>query len=295
VAHVKHRLLLGAHMSISGGLQHALEDGTQIGCTTIQCFTKSNRQWHAKPITPEEVEIFKKAQKQSDIHPIVAHASYLINIGSPNHATAEKSYGALQEELVRCHLLGIPYLVLHPGSHLGTDVDACLKRIAQYASNALKHAGGDTTLLFETMAGQGSAVGSTFEELAWLVHHTTPHKRVGICMDTCHIFAAGYDFRTPELYTKMWHHFDKIIGRHFLKAIHCNDSIKDVGGRVDRHADIGSGKIGTEGFRLIMNDPSLFHIPKILETPKESLSDDTRNMKKLIGLLSPATKQLLQI
>ena len=291
----QHRLLLGAHMSISGGLQHALENGATIGCTTIQCFTKSNRQWHAKSLTEEEIQSFKNAHKESAINPIVAHASYLINIGSPSHLIAKKSYTALVDELTRCNKLGIQYLVLHPGSHTTGDVDTCLAQIAEYASNALDEAGGTTILLFETMAGQGSSVGHTFEQLAQLVHATKPHNRIGVCLDTCHVFAAGYDFRTPTLYKQMWHQFNTHIGMHKLKAIHCNDSVKTLGSHVDRHSDIGKGSIGLEAFRLLMNDSALFDIPKIIETPKEHvhLEDDLRNMKVLIGLLSPKTKKVL--
>jgi deoxyribonuclease-4 len=290
-----HRLLLGAHMSINGGLHHALENGITIGCTTMQCFTKNNRQWHAKALTREEIATFNEVRAHSGINPVVAHATYLINIGSPDTIIAHKSYNALINELIRCEELGIEYLVLHPGSHLAADIDTCLEQIAHYASNALVHAGGKTMLLFETMAGQGSSVGHTFEQLAQIISHTKPHKRVGICLDTCHIFAAGYDFRTPILYKKMWEHFDNTIGIDHLKAIHCNDSVKDLGSRVDRHTDIGKGFIGLEGFRLLINDPLLFDIPKILETPKNSLADDLRNMKTMIHLLSLTTKKLLHV
>ncbi|HEV2916983.1 MAG TPA: deoxyribonuclease IV [Candidatus Babeliales bacterium] len=291
----KHHLMLGAHVSIAGGVHHAFENGMRIGCTTIQCFTKSNRQWHTKQLLPEDIELFKSLHKQSLIDPVICHASYLINVGSPDAATAKKSCIALQQELERCNTLGIAYLVLHPGSHINTSVDECMERIAKNVSLILQKVGGNTTLLFETMAGQGSGIGYTFEQLAWLIHNTTSSGKVGICLDTCHIFAAGYDFTTPSSYKNMWATFDAIIGRKYLKVLHCNDSAKPLGSRVDRHADIGKGLIGLEGFRLIMNDSTLFDIPKIIETPKADYNDDFRNMQTLINLLSSKTKNLLNI
>jgi deoxyribonuclease-4 len=291
----KHRLLLGAHVSIAGGVHHAFANGQRIGCTTIQCFTKSNRQWRTRQLLPEDIASFKSFHAQGLIDPIICHGSYLINVGSPDAATAEKSCIALQEELERCNILGIKYLVLHPGSHINTSVDECLERIARNVSMILQKVNGSTAIVFETMAGQGSSVGYTFEQLSWLIRNTAPSGNVGICLDTCHIFAAGYDFTTKKTYSTMWETFDTIIGRDYLKVIHCNDSTKPLGSHVDRHADIGKGLIGPEAFKLIMNDPTLFDIPKIIETPKENYHDDFRNMQTLISFLSPETKALLDI
>ncbi len=291
----KHRLLLGAHMSIEGGLKNALERGASIGCSTIQIFTKSNRQWFAKEIARKEVEAFKEAQKNTGIAPVVAHCSYLLNLGSPREELQKKSVTALATELNRCSLLNIPYLVLHPGSRLKSDLNVCIEKIAHNLDAAFAKSNGITMVLLETMAGQGSVVGSTFEEIAKIKALTKEKKRVGVCVDTCHIFSAGYDFTTKEMYKKLWDHFDKTIGIKNLKTIHINDSKKELGSRVDRHAEIGEGTISTEGFKLLLNDKRFFDIPKILETPKASLQDDKKNMSRLKELLSKETKNFYGI
>lgn len=288
----RHTLLFGAHMSIAGEISRSIERGESIGCTAIQIFTKSNRQWHAKPLNPTDIESFKQAWKNSSIQSVIAHASYLLNIGSPNHETEKKAVAALQIEFQRCADLDIPYLVIHPGSHTGTDEDACLARISKNIDKLLDKIP-DGTILLETMAGQGSQVGYTFEHLATIIKHSEHKRRIGVCFDTCHAFTAGYDFRTEKTYNLMWEQFDKIIGINKLKAIHVNDSLKDLGSRVDRHADIGKGKIGLKGFELLFNDPNLFDIPKILETPRTELSDYRKNMDILEGLLSEKTKKML--
>lgn len=291
----KRRLLLGAHMSIAGRFENAIEQGTSLGCTTIQLFTKSNRQWAAKPITQEEADTFRAAVKNSDIAPVVAHATYLINIGSPDPEIQQKSIKAVIDELGRCDQLGIPYLVLHPGSHVDSGEETCLERIARNLDTILESAPGETKILLETMAGQGSTVCYAFEQIATIRRLSHNKHRIGVCFDTCHAFAAGYDFTTPEGYETMWQEFDKSIGLEHLYVIHVNDSMKDLDCRVDRHADIGKGKIGSEAFALLFNDPRFFDIPKILETPKEELADDERNMRTIIGLLTDQTKKTLNI
>lgn len=273
----KNKLLIGAHLSISKSLDDVFAQADELDATTLQLFTKSNRQWHAKPLAEDEIAAFRKAHKTHKSMPVVAHASYLINIGSPDHILVQKSTLALAEELTRCEQLGIPYLVLHPGAHLNTDLNACLERIAHSLKTILKTVPGDAMILLETMAGQGSTVGSNFKELGTILK-AVDNPRLGVCLDTCHVFAAGYDFTTAEGYAHMWHEFGKEIGKRRLKAIHLNDSQKPCGSHVDRHCDIGTGAIGKEGFRLIMQDETLSHIPKILETPKESLDDDARNL-----------------
>lgn len=291
----KNRLLLGAHMSIAGRLENAIQQGESIGCTTIQLFTKSNRQWHSKPISQEEAYAFRAAVKKSNIDPIVAHASYLINIGSPTKEIEQKSINAVIDELQRCDQLGIPYLVLHPGSHTDTDEQECLKRIARNLDVILEKAQSKTKILLETMAGQGSTVCYAFEQIG-AIRHLSHHKaRIGVCFDTCHAFAAGYDFTTPAGYNAIWDEFDKSIGLNHLYVIHVNDSLKDLDSRVDRHADIGKGKIGADAFRLLFNDPRFFDIPKILETPKEDLADDQRNMQTIMNLLNKRTKEILDV
>lgn len=288
----QHSFLYGAHMSIAGEPAKAIERGTSIGCTAIQIFTKSNRQWHAKPITVTEAENFKQAWKDSSISSVIAHASYLINIGSPNKEIEHKSVQALEIEMERCAQLGIPYLVLHPGSHSGSDEAECIKRISKNLDHLLEK-NPHCSILLETMAGQGTNVGNSFEQLANIIEHSKHKRHLGICLDTCHVFTAGYDISTEKSYHLMWEQFDKIIGINKLKAIHVNDSKKELGSHVDRHTDIGKGKIGLKGFELLCNDPKLFDIPKILETPKDSPADDKRNMDVLLGLLSTKTRKLL--
>lgn len=290
----EHSLLLGAHMSIAGGIHLAIERGESIGCTAIQIFTKSNRQWHAKPITDEEAIAFKNAWKSSSIQSVIAHASYLINIGSSNHEIEKKSVNALELEIKRCAALDIPYLVLHPGSRTDTNEESCLAKISDNLNKLLTKTS-DCTILLEIMAGQGTSVGYSFEHLAQIIKNIDHKNRVGVCLDTCHAFAAGYDFGTKKTYNLMWEQFDKIIGINKLKAIHINDSQKDIGSRVDRHTDIGKGKIGFKAFELLFNDPRFFDIPKVLETPKDDLSDDKRNMEKLIDLLTHKTRTLLHV
>lgn len=287
----KHTFLLGAHMSVEGGLEKAIERGASIGCTTIQIFTKSNRQWFAKKITSEQIKEFKKAQKEYKVSPVIAHCSYLLNLGSPRKEVQEKSITALTTELDRCELLGIPYLVLHPGARLTSEVDTCIEAIAYNIDTAIQKSNGKTMVLLETMAGQGSVVGSTFEEIAQIRKLAKEKKRVGVCFDTCHVFAAGYDFTTKETYKKLWENFDATIGIKNLKAIHINDSKKELASRVDRHEEIGKGKIELEGFRLLFNDERFFSVPKILETPKTSLQDDKKNMERLKKLLSEKAKK----
>ncbi|NDD59339.1 MAG: deoxyribonuclease IV [Chlamydiae bacterium] len=282
-------MLLGAHMSIEGGAHEALIRSVTIGCTTLQIFTKSNRQWTAKSLTQEEAELFKKTQKEVGITSVIAHASYLINIASGKADIHTKSINALTKELDRCKLLGIPYLVLHPGSRLNTPLEEALERVALGIDTALRNSQSDTMVLLETMAGQGTTVGSTFNELGTILKKISHKSQVGVCLDTCHVFAAGYDFTTKATYEKLWEDFDKEIGLENLKAIHINDSKKALGSHVDRHADIGTGEIGLEGFRLLMNDKRFSLVPKILETPKAQLLDDKRNMEKLLSLVEIAT------
>lgn len=274
--HKNHTLLLGAHMSTAGGFDKALIRGHSIGCTAIQIFTKSNRQWAAKPITQDEQEAFTKAVKETGITALMAHATYLINIGSTQEDTLTKSRALLITELERCDQLGIPYLVLHPGSYGTGSEQQCLATIAASLDYVFEHYAGKTMVLLENMAGQGSSVCYSFEQLAHVRAHTKYKNNVGICIDTCHAFAVGYDLRTPASYEQVWHEFDRIIGLSHLKALHINDSKKPLGSRVDRHADIGQGAIGLEGFRLLFNDPRFFDIPKVLETPCES--DDPQEL-----------------
>ena len=294
----KHRLLLGAHMSISGGLEKAVERGESIGCTTIQIFTKSNRQWHAKPLTHDAIELFKKTATASTVHPIVAHASYLINIASPDKKIEHASVEALVQELNRCQELGIHYLVLHPGSHVKGTPQEGIERIISNLNSIFERVSGSTILSLETMAGQGSALCSTFEQIATIIKHINHKNRIGVCFDTCHAFVAGYDLRTPKTYEQTWKTFDETIGIEKLNVIHVNDSKKGLNSRVDRHEHIGKGELGLEAFELLFNDKRFFDIPKILETPKateEPFTEDKMNMATIRSLLWASTKKTLGV
>ncbi|HID15311.1 MAG TPA: deoxyribonuclease IV [Candidatus Atribacteria bacterium] len=260
--------LLGAHVSISGGIYKAPQRGKDIGCDAIQIFSKNQMQWTAKPLTIQEAEKFKKELVVNDIKDTVIHTSYLINIGSPDKEKLEKSRNALIDEFERARLLGIPYIVLHPGSHMGKGEELGLDIVAEsinYIFDIIK--GNNTMLLLETTAGQGSNLGYKFEQIAYLIEKTKDKDRIGVCFDTCHIFAAGYDIRTKEAYEKTIREFDKIIGIPNLKAIHLNDSKNDIGTRKDRHEHIGKGYIGLSAFEFIVNDERFANIPMILETP----------------------------
>ncbi len=279
------KLLLGAHMSIEGGLHKAIETGNSLGCSAIQLFTKSNRQWAAKPLKKEEIELFYAAQKKSIVDIVVAHATYLINLASPNKLTYENSKKALLSELERCNLLNIPYLVLHPGSSVSLSKEEGLKQIIAGLNTVLNDYHGKTIILLETMAGQGSSLGRSFEELATIRNNITHKNKIGFCFDTCHAFAAGYNFSKKDLYKEMFEKFDKILGITHIKAFHLNDSKKEFNCRVDRHENIGEGMIGLEAFKLIMNDDRFSTIPKILETPKEQPEDDLKNLNILRSLI----------
>lgn len=282
-----HTHLLGAHLSISGGFFHAIQNGSKIGCTAIQIFTKSNRQWASKQINESEAQLFIENKKNSQIKMVIAHASYLINLGSSTEGVQERSYHALVDEINRCHTLDIPYLILHPGTAEKSHEQATLELIGDYINKSLKETSrSSTTVLIETMAGQGRSIGHTFEQLATIISRVEDKERIGVCFDTCHTFAAGYDFTTPENYENTLAHFDTTVGLKFIKAFHINDSKKELNSRVDRHENIGDGLIDIEAFTMIVNDVRFLRIPKILETPhSEDLENDKRNLQKLISLL----------
>ncbi|HSW74088.1 MAG TPA: deoxyribonuclease IV [Candidatus Limnocylindria bacterium] len=278
-------LLIGGHMSTAGGLEQSLIQGNSIGVRVIQLFTKSNRQWMAKPITTQEADLFKATAAQLNINSIVVHACYLINLGSPDPVTNKKSVAAVIDELERCHQLGINLLVLHPGSHLATNVDSCLQKIAEnlnYIFEQTSHI--STMILLENMAGQGSTVCSKFEHIATIINAIQQKQRIGVCFDTCHAFAAGYTFNTEQTYYALWQDFDRIIGLSYLKAFHINDSKKECASRVDRHAEIGEGFIGFQAFKFLCKDQRFFAVPKILETPLgfPEYSHNIAVLKKLI-------------
>ncbi len=279
--------LLGAHMSIAGGVHTAFDRGEKIGCTTIQVFTKNSNQWFGKPLTEEDIQQYKQKAKESSIAPVIAHDCYLINLCAKDTVILKKSRDAFLDELQRCEALGIPYLNFHPGSHMGQGEEEGIKRITE-SINLIheKTEGFSVKSVLETTAGQGTALGYTFEQLRAIIDAVDEKKRIGVCIDTCHIFTAGYDIRTEEGYEKTFHEFDEVIGLDRLVAFHVNDSKKGLGSRVDRHEHIGKGTIGMKGFSLLMNDQRFQGIPKILETPKsEDMHEDVENLKTLKDLI----------
>ena len=274
---------LGAHISVAGGAYKAFQRGREVGCESILIFTKSNRQWKAKPITPKDVEKFRQAAVEySDIYPVAVHASYLINIASPKPDLREKSYLALRDEVERAAAYEIPLLTFHPGSHTDGSVEAGLDNIARGLRRLLAETAGTaphTTICLETMAGQGSNLGYKFEHLAYLIAEAGHDERLGVCFDTCHVFAAGYDIRTPEAYANTMAEFDRIIGLERLKFFHLNDSKFALGQRKDRHAHIGDGRIGLEGFANFINDPRWANHPGHLETPKKETNSEGKEIE----------------
>ena len=285
-------LKLGAHMSTAGGYYRALERGSEIGCTAVQLFTKNANQWAGKPISPEEVALFSESLAKGGYAPgdLIAHDSYLINLATPDDVLWNKSLTAFGIELDRCAMLGVPALVTHAGAHMGSGEEAGLARIAAGLERVLaERPGQNVTVLLETTAGQGTALGYAFEHLRDVIAEVSSENRprVAVCWDTCHLFAAGIDFTDEYKYERMVESFDRIVGLERLRAIHMNDSVKGLGSRVDRHAHIGKGMLGIEPFRYIMNDPRLAALPKVLETPKEAdMAEDKMNLATLRGLIA---------
>ncbi len=280
-------MLLGAHLSIAGGVDKAFDRATRLDCTAFQIFTKSNRQWQAKDLEPKVIERYHRRQKETGIEPVICHASYLINIGAPDDTVWPKSINALVIELERCQLLKIPYLVLHPGAHMDSGVEAGIARVVQ-ALDIVHERLPDcpVKIALEITAGQGSALGSTFAEIAQMMAGCRQGERLAVCFDTCHALAAGYEFRQPDSYQAMLAEFDHVIGLSRLKVIHLNDSQKDLGSRVDRHTHIGQGCIGLEPFGYFLNDSRFKKVPFLLETPKDDdPGDDIRNLEKLRELI----------
>ncbi len=279
--------LLGAHESISGGLYRAFDRVREVGGEALQIFTRNERQWHAPPLTEETTALFRQSWEKSGRIPVAAHDSYLINLAATDSEKAEKSVSAFAEELQRVERLGIGYLIMHPGSHLGAGVEAGIDRFVSSLDRGLARSGTSrVTVLIETTAGQGSNLGSTFQEIASILSASRFGDRLGVCFDTCHVFAAGYDIRTEEAYRETFSHFDHIIGLHRLRFFHLNDSKRGLGSRVDRHEHIGKGKIGPGAFRLLLNDPRFRRHPMVIETPKgKDLSKDRENLRLLHSLL----------
>ena len=279
---------LGAHVSVAGGFERAIDRGEEIGCDTIEIFTKNNRQWNGAPLQASTVVRFLKRRKQSRINPIFAHASYLINLCSPNESIREKSVDALVDEVKRADALNLPLVVLHPGSHGGMGIDHGLTQIAEGLKQVVDRTHrSETRIALETMAGQGTNLGAAFEHLARLFELVDVEHRLCVCLDSCHVFAAGYEIRTQDEFHKTVETFDKIIGLQRLAAIHLNDSQYGFGEQKDRHEHIGQGKIGLDGFLFFVNDNRLNHLPMIIETPKEDspVKNDRKNLRVLRDLV----------
>jgi len=263
------KLLIGAHTSTAGGVHNALLQGQEIGATTIQLFTSNQKQWKGRVITDEIIDLWQETRKETKLKKIMSHSSYLINLGSPNKDLLEKSQEAFRQEIERCHKLEIDYLNFHPGAATSGTADACLDQIIASLKKFEKLcAKGPTRLLLETTAGQGSSVGHEFEHLDYIIGELNKKIPIGVCIDTCHIFVAGYDIRTKKAWDATLQEFDEVIGLKHLYGFHLNDSMKPLGSKRDRHAHLGEGEIGLEGFRYLMTHPKLRDIPKYLETPK---------------------------
>jgi len=284
--------LLGAHTSIAGGVSKSVERAEKLNFTAMQIFTKNNNRWNAKPLEEDEIKRFKSLLSESNIKFVVAHDSYLINLCAKDKTILHKSIEAFIEELQRCELLGIPHLNFHPGAHGGMGEEEGIKIIAESLNTAHQRTKNfKVKSMIELTAGQGTALGYKFEQIASIIELVEDKDRISVCIDTAHIFAAGYDIREPESYEKVISEFDSIIGLNLLKCFHINDSKKELGSRVDRHEHIGKGYIGLNGFRNLMNDERLKHIPKILETPKgKEQKEDIMNIDVLKNLIAQVPK-----
>jgi deoxyribonuclease-4 len=274
-------------MSIQGGVHTAIERGCSIQCTAIQMFVKNNMQWFARPLTRQEIRAFLDHRQRGELLSIFAHANYLINLAATYPQFHANSIRALAEELTRADQLDLPFLVVHPGAHLGAGEQAGLDKIVTSIDRVFRDAREiKTRLALETTAGQGSCLGHSFEQLAYIISNVREPERVGVCLDTAHVFAAGYDISSEAAVRKMFRQFDRVIGMERLVAIHLNDSKAPRGSWVDRHEHIGKGKIGLEPFRYVMRSRRLRHIPKVLETPKgKEMREDVENLKVLRSLL----------
>jgi len=286
----KHMPKFGSHMSAAGGLENAFHAGVAVGCDALQLFVKNQRQWRAASLSDEQIQKTLAAKAETGLTPVVAHASYLLNLASPEDSKRKQSVEALVDEQQRCESVGVDFVVVHPGAHMDDTMEAGISRVAQSLDEVEEqNAGLSCMVLLETTAGQGSAIGYRFEQIAGILNETRNASAFGVCLDTCHLFAAGYDFRKQVGYDEMMNELDQAIGISKVKCIHVNDSKKDLGSRVDRHDHIGKGKIGIEGFAHFVNDTRFGDVPFILETPKgkdgRGADFDKVNLKRLRALV----------
>ena len=267
-------MFLGAHVSTSGGIRNAPQNGVRLGCEAIQVFTRNQMQWHPKPLLEEEIQSYRQAFLESHLEVALSHSSYLINLASPQESKLVQSQRAFRDEIDRCEQLGIPNLVFHPGAHMGAGVKAGLRSIIESLKDILKDKKGSRIqLLVETTAGQGSALGCTFEHLAEILEGVQEKRNVGVCLDSCHVFAAGYDLRTRKTYETTMKELEAVVGLARIRAVHLNDSQKELGSQVDRHATIGEGHLGLQAFKMIVNDPRFSGIPMVIEIPGDEEAD----------------------
>lgn len=278
---------IGAHVSASGGVENAIKNAKEIGATAFALFTKNQRQWIAPELTPSQISLFRDMMAEAGYNAaqILPHDSYLINLGHPDSDGLEKSRNSFFEEMRRCELLGLDRLNFHPGSHLKRiDEEGSLQRIAESINMALDRSKGVTAVL-ENTAGQGSNLGYKFEHLAYIIDRVEDKSRVGVCLDTCHTFAAGYDLRTKEALDATFAEFDRVIGFGYLRGMHLNDAMRPLGSRIDRHSPLGDGEIGWECFRYIASDPRFDNVPLILETPDEARwAEEIAKLKEFAAL-----------
>jgi deoxyribonuclease-4 len=289
----RHRF--GAHLSIAGGLHHALEAAANLGFDSVQIFVKNQQQWSASPLSDEQARLFRRTQRLTGVRPVIAHASYLPNLASPDSTARSRSIAAIVDELERCEALAVRHLVLHPGSHLGEGLDQGLRTVAASLDEIHRRtAGFAARLLLETTAGQGNSVGHEPWQLGRIIQQVAEPRRVGVCLDTCHLFAAGYNLADPADYARLMSELAAEIGLARIKCIHMNDSKTPCGSRVDRHEHIGKGRLGLRAFAHVVNDPRLTLAPKILETPKgvtpRGIDLDKLNLRRLRGLVRPSPR-----
>ncbi|MBI4567890.1 MAG: deoxyribonuclease IV [Planctomycetes bacterium] len=268
------RVLLGAHTSTAGGVHHALEEGRALGCDVVQLFTRNQRQWTPKPLDSGDVDLWRARLAQGGVRPAMAHTSYLVNLCASDDTILEKSRLAILDEVDRADLLGIPNVVLHPGAHLGRGEEAGVAAICQSLNWIIaRRPAMKTVICLETTAGQGTTLGWRFEQLAAMLAGVKERARVAVCIDTCHLFAAGYDIRTAAGWRATLEEFDKVIGLDALRCAHLNDSKHELGSRKDRHQHIGDGFLGLGAFAALLADPRLRDIPLVLETPVDEAGD----------------------
>jgi len=290
-----HPILIGAHMSIAGGVNMAIGRARSIGCTAMQIFVKNNMQWFSRPLTRDEIRTFLEHQQRSELLSIFAHANYLINLAATNGQFHANSIRSLSEELVRADQLELPFLVLHPGAHLGAGEEAGLEKVVESIDCVFSGLPKiKTRIALETTAGQGSCLGNEFEHLAYIISRVCEPERLCVCLDTAHVFASGYDIGTEASVRKTFREFGRVVGLDRLVGIHLNDSKTACGSRVDRHEHIGRGRIGLPAFRFIMGERRFRKIPKVLETPKgNDLREDVINLKTLRRLMRTGRRERL--